>query len=250
MKWRRALWAGAALVALGALIVFSPPYLEKLLERAGYTPGSKSASRWLADLDSPDVEKRVEAVRALGKMPGDADTTVPVLARVMLDEGRSRGERIESAFAMTMLAPATRAVVPELIKAVGDKEPGIRMDALIALMNLREAARPAVPAIVAALKDEENDTNVKTFQITIREQAAVTLGFATAGTAEGVPALTEALKTAKNSEQKRAAIRGLGVVGPEAREVVPRLRELARDPDTNLSRAAREALESITPEKK
>jgi HEAT repeat protein len=246
MKWRRVLWAGTVLLALGALIVFSPPYLEKLYVRK-FTPEGRSADYWLAALDDSDVGTRIDAIQHLSTMPADGDRVVPVLARVMLDEGRSRGERIESAFAMTKLAPATRSVVPELTRAVGDRDPVVRMDAVIALLRLRGEARPAATALAAAIRDDANDTNLTVFAFTIREHAVVALGFATAGTPEGVPVLTEALRDAQTPAGRRAAARALGAVGPEARPAVPRLRELSKDADPDVRDAAAEALASISP---
>jgi HEAT repeat protein len=246
MKWRRVLWAGTVFLALGALIVVSPPYLERLFVW-GFTPEGRSASHWLGALDDPDVEKRIDAIHHLSAMRADGDRVVPALARVMLDEGRTRGERIESAFAMTKLAPATRAVVPELTRAVGDRDPVVRMDAVIALMQLRGEARPAAAALTAAIRDDANDTNLTVFAFTIREHAVVALGFATAGTPEGVPVLTEALRDAQSPAALRAAARGLGAVGPDARPAVPRLRELSKDADPDVRDAAAEALASIGP---
>ena len=232
--------------ALGALIVFSPPYLERLYVR-NVSLEDRPAGYWLAALDAPDVGERIDAIRHLSAMRADGDQVVPVLARIMLDEGRSRGERVESTLALMKLAPATRAVVPELTRAVGDKDLVIRMDAVIALLRLGQGARLAAPALAAAIRDDANDTNLVYFHFTIREHATVALGLATAGTPEGVPALTEALRTARTPSALHAAVRGLGAVGPDARGAVPRLRELSKDEDPDVRDAAVEALASIAP---
>src|SRR5207244_6799070 len=60
-----------------------------------------------------------------------------------------------------------------------------------------------VPALIPALKDKANQTNLNTFLFTIQHQVALALGKASAGTAQGVPPLMEALQALR--EEKRYA---------------------------------------------
>jgi HEAT repeat protein len=53
------------------------------------------------------------------------------------------------------------AVVPALIAALRDRDPGVRAEAALALLKIGPAAREAVPALTAAQKDR--DARVRTF---------------------------------------------------------------------------------------
>ena len=247
MKWGVALWAGVVLVAAGVVAVLvpsSPFYLMKLFERQGPTHEGHSVGYWVGALNDPDEEKRIHAIKSLGAIGPDAADAVPALTQVMTSGG-SRGERIEAAHALANLAPASRSAVPELTQAVADKDLGVRVNAILTLMRLGKDGRPAAAALTGAIKDEANDTNLKMFQFTIREVAAVALGHVTAGTDEAVPVLTETARSAAAPNLREAAARGLGAVGPEARAAVPELEALSKDESVDVRRAASEALEVI-----
>jgi HEAT repeat protein len=243
---RRTLWAafGAATLAVFALLIpASPLYLWRLFPpRAQYL--GHSAGYWMDRLDSPNGKSRLLAIHALGALGPDAGEAVPTLADIMVKDG-SRRVRIEAALALMKMCPASRAAVPALAQALTDKEPLVRMDAAIALVRLGPEARPAVPALAQALRDGDNNTNAKKFLFTIQEMAAVALGPASAGTADGVPALREALAAADTDSMRIAAARALGAVGAEARPAAPQLRALLRSASVELRQTAADSLRQI-----
>src|SRR5207302_1530794 len=71
------------------------------------------------------------------------------------------------------------------------------------------------------------------------------LGRASAGTAEGVPALTAALLADSTEEMHAAVARALGEVGEEARPAIPHLRALLQGKDGWMREVAEEALKKI-----
>jgi HEAT repeat protein len=247
MRRRGLLWAAGALVVLvvGALLIpASPAYLPTLYSRHGRYHDGHSVRTWVKALDSPDAEVQIRAIHALGAIGPEAAEAVPALSRILLDSP-SRGARIEAALALYKMAPASREAVPALARALEDKEPLVRMNVVLALMRLRGESRPAVAALIRALGADGNRTNVGAFPFTIREAVAITLGVASAGSADAVPALSEALEHAKTGGMRQAAARGLGEVGPEARAAAPQLRALLRDRENYVRESAEEALQKI-----
>jgi HEAT repeat protein len=253
-KRRVIFWLAGALItvaALAALVPSSPLYVIKLLYPKGEYDG-KPASYWIGRLSDPDNVARFYAIRALGAIGPDAGDGVPALAKVMLEDN-DQVLRSEAAKALAAMDPASAAAVPQLAQALDDKYYFVRMNAGLALFRLRTAARPAIPALIKAIKDDSNQTNLKTFLITVQEQAVLALGRASAGTTEGVPTLTELLASDKPESLRRSAAQALGEVGPEARSAVPKLRELSGHPNDYIRQTVERALEKIgadRPEKK
>src|ERR1700719_3359450 len=115
------------------------------------------------------------------------------------------------------------SAVPAFAQALEGREPLIRRNACVVVSRLGKDALPVLPALIKALKDKDNDTNANMFHFTIQEMAALSIGRATAGTAEGVPVLLEALSSATKPDMRRYLARALGEVGPEARSAIPAL---------------------------
>jgi HEAT repeat protein len=246
MTTRLALWGLAAVVALAALAVVvpaSPVYLPKWFS-LGPRSGGKSIGHWVDALDSPDAEVRTEAIFRLGHIGKDAGEAVPALATILLEDA-DRNIRREAALALSKMGTAAVPAVPALAEALSDQELTVRMNAAKALFGLKAEARPAVPALIEALKDKGNEKYVARFHITIREMVVIALGGASAGTAEGVPALTAALEAADTDGMRKAASRALGDVGPEARPALPLLRALLKDQNAEVRETAKEALQKI-----
>lgn len=226
------------------LLPGSPLYLANLFGLNEPFYDGMPTSHWLRLLKSSDVNARRQGLHALGALGTDAGETVPQVSTLMLEDP-DRGARIEASLALAKMAPASRVAVGALGKALSDKEPWVRMNAVHALLTLRKDARPAVPELIAAIKDETNRTNLQAFINTIQEVAAVTVGFASAGSDEAVPALIDALKTTNTPTLRMAAARGLGIVGPEARTAIEPLKELLKDKDEDLREIAARALSRI-----
>jgi HEAT repeat protein len=239
-------WLPVAVTFLGGLglvVPGSPLSLPDLLA-PGRTYEGRSPESWARDLTSADAEVRHEAIRAIGTFGDDAAEAVPALAGLL--ESPSPADRQLASFALTKMAPASQAAVGALARALSDDVVEVRMNAALALCRLGQAARPAVPALIAALRRRDNGARVGQFSLNVREMTAVALGRASAGTAEGTAALTEALREARTEGSRVAAARALGEVGPAARPAVPSLRALlGAGQSDEVEQAAREALGKI-----
>jgi HEAT repeat protein len=248
MKQRRAaqvVLAMLLLAGLGLVIPGSPAYAPPLVAHYATFQEGHSLGYWLRALRSQDEDVRHQAIFALGAIGPGAAEAVPTLAAIVADDPDVEARHC-AALALAKMGPASRPAVPALAKALAtDGEPAVRMNAVLALFTLGEASRPAVPVLIAALKRRANRTDLKTFTFTIQEMAALALGRATAGTAEGVPALTQALERARTARMRRLLARALAEVGPPAGAAEPRLRTLLHDENAEVRQAAKDALERI-----
>jgi HEAT repeat protein len=237
--------SGIVILALFAVLIpASPIYLEKIINWDSFSNGH-STGYWMGDLENSDAKVRREAIHNLGRLGAGAGEAVPALGAILLEDTDPNNRR-EAALALSKMAPASRAAVSALAQALEDKELFVRRNATVALLALGEEARPAVPALIRALKDKTNRTNLDEFTFTIQQTMALTLGEASAGSSEAVPALLEALKAAEDSlEMRLCAARGLGAIGPPAQPAVPQLRTLLKDQSSDVRKAAGEALEKI-----
>ena len=214
MTMRRALevvFVLLLLAGLGLLIPGSPAYLPPLVVHYSHYHQGHSLGYWVRALDQPDEEVRYQAIFALGTIGPDAAEAVPALAHALEE----------------------------------DEEPAVRMNAALGLLRLGTLSRPAVPALIRALQSRANRTNLGTFTFTIQELAALALARATAGTTEGVAALTEALENARTAQKRLLVARALGEVGAPARVAQSRLRALLADDSPAVREAATEALQKI-----
>jgi hypothetical protein len=248
MTKRRALWLGAAIVVLAAVALVypaSPVYFPKLVSWKGYQDRHYT-SHWIDALNDPDVKVRRKAIVNLGMIGADAVDAVPALITI-LEKDPSRALRHQAAKALSKMAPASRAAVPALGKALTDVEPFVRMNAVIGLFRMKADARPAIPQLIAALQDESNQTNVDAYTFTIQEMAALALGRASAGEAAEIAALRTALERSRTDSMRMATARALGEVGPAAQSAVPQIRALLKDNNAEVREVAAEALRKIDP---
>src|SRR5262249_5826628 len=246
MKRRRVVWVVIGVLTLAAVAVLipgSPVYFPDPMAPGGQHNGH-STRYWEKALDDSDPDTRKQAIFALGAIGPQAERAVPKLATIMVEDA-DREVRGEAALALSKMDPASKAAVPQLAKALEDSEPVVRMNAARALFRLKQDARPAVPALLKALADDENLTNARAFTVTVHDLVALGLGRATAGTEDGVPPLTDALKKASTLEIRVSLIRALGEVGPSARSALPLLRPLLQDKNRNIKEAAEDSVRRI-----
>jgi HEAT repeat protein len=240
-------WLAGSLVALtavGSLVPASPVYLPELMMKAMQYQDGHGHGYWRRALDSPDPATRWRAIHALGALGPEVADDVPALARILREDAK-RANRSEAALALSKIGPAARDAVPALTQALSDPDYRVRMNATVALIPLGTAARPAVPALIRTLQDRRNQKNLGLFLLSIREMAAVAVGRASAGSADAVPALTQALEDAATYQMRVAAILGLGAVGAEARGSAPLLRAVLKEATGSVREAARDALQKI-----
>lgn len=164
--------------------------------------GGRSSDEWISQLSQRDVDGRVDAALALGK----------VLA----------------------LQPNAPRVIRALVVALADTNDEVRVTAADGLRNAARGgervqaslARNAVPGIVAILGDSQH--------VAVRRDAARILGTlgATAAAATVEP-LSRALKDPAPDVRREAAL-ALSGLGETARLAVPRLLEASLDPDVDM----------------
>jgi HEAT repeat protein len=249
MSKRRTFWSLTLLVVLGALAVLlpsSPVYAPRLYARYVNHYDGHGVGYWADALKDPNPEVRKHAIFALGVLGKDAEDAVPDLAGIMVDDA-DESLRVEASLALSKMGSAARPAVPSLARALGDTHPLVRINAARTLLLQGKEARPAVPALAEAMNKVENEGVVFPFDISVQEVSAVAIGRATADTDEGVAVLLAALDGAHDGRLRRAAARGLGEVGANARPAVPRLQALLDDQDAEVRDTARAALKRIGP---
>jgi HEAT repeat protein len=246
MTDRRLFWLGGLIAALALAAVSipsSPLHLAKLFGSGPQYDGH-SLGHWLGALESGEVAERKRAIYAVGVIGPDAEAAIPVLARIMVEDADPR-LRHEAAFTLSKLGPATSRAIPQLSQALQDDEPVVRFNAARALYKLGDEARPAIPALIAALDDPDNDTNANLFACTVQGQIALALGAASAGEADGVEALRKALAGAKDDEARTTFIWAFAAVGPPAAPALDELRPFVKARNSEVRRAAEEAVRNL-----
>jgi HEAT repeat protein len=156
------------------------------------------------------------------------------------------------AFCFIIAAPIASAATKEeevarYVKDLQSKIPATRKNAAEEIGKIAQvkasAAKGALQPLLESLKDSSSG---------VREAAAIALGRLDEP-AETVPALQKLLKDDKDMAVRIAAARGLGQMGPGAKDALPALREAwsaaraAGKPQQQLAQATREAMETIQP---
>ena len=106
--------------------------------------------RCMSDLKSDSWLVRFNAISALGEIGPATKDVVPALIKVL-----GNGEMMDcwrAAEALGNIGPAAKDAVPALIKVLGDGDGYIREKAAEALGDIGPAAKDAVPALIKALK--------------------------------------------------------------------------------------------------
>ena len=152
--------------------------------------------------------------------------------------------------ALMVTAPFVSAATKEeqvakYVKDLKSKDASVRRTAAEEIGKIAQvkasAAKQALQPLLDALKDSASG---------VREAAALAVGRLDEP-AEAVPALVKLIKDEKDKSVRVAAARGLGQMGPAAREAVPTLRDVwsaARDAgraQQTLAQATRDALDAI-----
>lgn len=194
-----------------------------------------------------DEEQRVRlaAIDALGKIGPAAESAIPELRRIALDNAAGAWTAIDALGRIGMPA------APTLTELLSHKDADVRRFAAQEFARIGPEAKAAVPVLTRLLKDDNVD---------VRLEAAVALYAIDGRIDESIPVLIEGLKASPryvsgavirigppakavvaeliklvretNEEQVRdRAVTALGYIGPEAKDAVPLLLELARPMD-------------------
>jgi HEAT repeat protein len=215
-------------------------------------------SRWANQLNSPDEEKRREAVVMLAAL--ETPAAAPALTSALNDSS----ERVRAhAIAGLAVLGGQSSVALIAARLAQDKKPFVRKAAAYGLGRLRSTE--ATAALAAALKDKDIEVRgaaafalgqyedaaavpalsraLADKQEFVRAQAARALGVNGRAAAQAVPSLVMLLTSDKDQEVKRQAATALGLIGE--RSALPALERAQHSPDPYLSRAALEAVGRI-----
>lgn len=197
-------------------------------------PAHSEAIRVLSDaLGDSDMNVRETAAAALSEFGPEARSAIPNLIRATQDEDevvRRRAIRAIGFIVDPVEAPDT--VVPVLIAATEDADPGVSLQAVATLSEFGVGAASALPAFLAALW---------TGGVRMRAlagNALIKLGEI------AVPSLIESLSHPAAEVRTKAAYI-LGRIGPAASAAIPALQLLRTDPDEFARTEAGEALARI-----
>jgi len=185
----------APVVVVVALLALLPACRKK--------PGPPDVAGLIAQLQSPDVQKRGQARLTLIAL---GEQAAPALAG-MLRSG-APAERLAAANILWGMGARGRIAVPELAQALDEGDPGLQLAAAMALENIGPGAEAGVPALVRALGERRDRA--------VRQTAAKALGAIGPGAREALPALTRELRRESWPEAEEAVrrIRGLAPGAP------------------------------------
>ncbi|NEU72665.1 PBS lyase [Hassallia byssoidea VB512170] len=126
--------------------------------------------------------------------------------------------------------------VPDLVKALQNKNPKVRSSAADALGKIGEKAASATPALAEALKNDN--------EAYVRSSAAQALGRIGKEAASATPALAEALKN-DNDYVRSSVAYALESIGKEAASATPALAEALKNDNDYVRKSAAQALGKI-----
>jgi len=212
--------------------------LESILRLQAAAWGSDSAHGealhlLIESLDDSDNGIREVAAAALCDFGPDGGDAIPHLIRASQDE--SEVVRRRAIRALGLVADPTEsadAVVPALVAATEDSDPGVSMQALCTLAEFGPLAAPALPALMSAIWTGD-----------VRRRALAGAALAHIGEA-AVASLAQTLHHPSPDVRAKAA-HVLGRIGPPAAEAEPALQQLLTDGDSGARAAAAEALHLI-----
>jgi HEAT repeat protein len=159
----------------------------------------------LADLNE---DLRLNAAIAVGKI---GKAAIPPL-RDLLDGG-DKDTRFYAIWALGWVGPDASEAAPALVKAMADKDAGIRRKAAYALGRIAASPQKTIAVLLAAFKDDNEDVRQTA------SDAVARFGI------EAVPGLLRALDDS-NEKVRLQAAHAIAEMGSDARDTVPRLREL------------------------
>ncbi len=186
--------------------------IAQLEERADE---AKPAVAALAEaLSDGDAKVRYSAARALGAIGADAVTAAPALVAKLKDtDPLVRAYCVRS---LGLLGESSKRYVKEMAALIADKEEIVRREVPHAFLRIKPDRDVTIPLFTEIL--EKGDPSVRNMVL----HAVAETG------AEAVPFLLDALE---RKESRYWACLALGQVGKDAGKAVPKLLEVADDPE-------------------
>ena len=202
------------------------------LEALG-TPPEDMAAAVAIGLDDSDVEVRADAAHYLRRAGAPAVQFLPVLLGCVRESQKNRGKDSSRVSEMQSqcrkdlrsLGILPKEAMPILDDALkeGDKEE--RRAAAEALGKAGGAARVEIPALGEALKDRDRD---------VRWAAADALGNLGNSAKESIPALTEVIRSDRDADVRKRALRSLEDIDKDVKLSVQALILAMKDPDKEI----------------
>ena len=197
-------------------------------------PAQVEAVRLLSEaLSDPDVGVREAAAAALCEFGTDGRAAIPDLLRAMQDENEIvRRRAIRALGFVADPAESADAVVPALIAATEDSDPGVSLQAVATLGEFGPLAVAALPALMSAIWTGD-----------VRRQALAGVALAQLGES-AVPSLLQSLEHPSPDVRAKAA-HVLGKIGRPASAAKAGLERLLTDSDGSARAEADGALRLI-----
>lgn len=226
----------------------------------------KPINEWAKQLQSPEAEKRLQAVQVFWDIALDSKArtnpevkqAIPALIGALKDSDYRM--RNAAARVLGYLGEDARAAVPALIVALKDKDQYVRFSAMAALGGIGPEAKEAIPELVKLLRftplrelTPSNTDLEKTDVLELRmrlEHESISKEAAIALAQIGLPAVPALLDCLMHTDAnlRLGAARTLGWMGPKARLAVPKLTEILADKLPEVRGQAAFALGQIGPE--
>ena len=205
--------AARAIAAIGPRAVAAIPVLQKHLSDASPRVRAAAVHAWIA-LNPQNPASLTQAAKLLL----DPDPMVRLETAEALHDGKSQ-----------------LAVLPELVRALGDSEAEVRIRVVDDIGSLGTAASSAVPDIMVLLKDPVD---------TVRQTAALAI------VALGKPDKSLVSRLVANLSDEDARVRGaaadvLGQMGADATSALPALQIASQDADPDVQKIAKRAIGRI-----
>lgn len=218
-----------ALVALNAMTTSinegGKPLMDELI---------KAIPALVDVLHDRDVNARLEALQALGRIGPAAEGAYGDIEKVFQDQTESPLLRNWAAFALSRINPGNTQLVGMLIRALREeKHPSVRRGAADALGYIGPRSRKVIPALISAFADSEGSVQRDS------RWALQQIG------QDAVPDLVLALDN-ENRSIRYSAVVTLGDIGSKDRSAVSKLKKLQGDDDPGIAQEARDALRKIS----
>lgn len=244
---------------------------EAAIALADVGPSAKDAVTALVEaLKDPHEKVRDKAAEGLGNIGPQASGAIPALIEVIRNgpatlpfraadalgkmgpKAQQRGvesftqdlanpnirTRVGAAYALTILDPGTKGIVPILRQALKVRDFAMRYNAMAGLQRIASSAQAVIPDLVDALTDEDER---------IRIRATTTLVSIAPFSSDAPKMLISVLRDENQYGAVRAeAARALGTLTPATEEVVSTLRWALGSDDKQISGEATKALERFT----
>jgi HEAT repeat protein len=216
-----------------------------------------------------DLEVRLWATDALGKLGSGAAKAVPDLADVLTDQRSDLSLRRTAVAALAEMGPAAAEGIKALVDTARDRngERGVRRSALEAIGKLGTAGKPALGSAAhlvsdrdpeireaawaaleqiddAAARSTASDSLLSATDLEVRVDAAVFLGRMGAKAKANWQALTKALEDEIPRVRLKVA-KALTQIDPQSPAPVPALATLLTERDATIRREARDALATL-----